>query len=146
MQVVSSLKEPGPAPAGATPPAGVRRVGIEALPALALRVLRAALQPLPACMADDTELFIRYVHRKPERRLTVICAAGAPRERAAPGSARSTGSFAPGCPYSARCTAIRKERVQSPRRRSNSMPRTVTMDLTRSSPVRSAWQKRLGSP
>src|SRR5437763_873836 len=42
----------GPAPAGATPPAGVRRVGIEALPALALRVLRAALQPLPACMAD----------------------------------------------------------------------------------------------
>jgi len=88
MQVVSSLKEPGPAPAGATPPAGVRRVGIEALPALALRVLRAALQPLPACMADDTELFIRYVHRKPERGLTVICAAGAPRERAAQGSAR----------------------------------------------------------
>ncbi|TLZ37610.1 MAG: hypothetical protein E6K24_01825 [Gammaproteobacteria bacterium] len=78
----------GPAPAGATPPAGVRRVGIEALPALALRVLRAALQPLPAGMADGTGLFIRYVHRKPGRGLTVTCAVGAPREPAAPGSAR----------------------------------------------------------
>jgi hypothetical protein len=97
MQVVSTLKEPGPAVTGATPPARGLPVdiaalpdGIAALPELALRVLRAARQPLrayradaTAITADDTGLCIRYLRRRPGRGLTVLCAARARRAGAA---------------------------------------------------------------